>query len=147
MNRSHSTMTSVGLATGLVFCVGACGGPSQRAASLSFPETALTTERGSSGVLNVAVRSSPQPPVRGLTNFQLTVTDADGNAVSGLQLSVVPWMPQMGHGTSVTPVVKDVGDGVYQVTDVYLFMAGLWELRTNIAGAMSDSVAPQFQID
>jgi hypothetical protein len=98
-------------------------------------------------VLNVAVRSSPQPPVRGLTNFQLTVTDADGNAVSGLQLSVVPWMPQMGHGTSVTPVVKDVGDGVYQVTDVYLFMAGLWELRTNIAGAMSDSVAPQFQID
>jgi hypothetical protein len=56
-------------------------------------------------------------------------------------------MPQMGHGTSVTPVVKDVGDGVYQVTDVYLFMAGLWELRTNIAGAMSDSVAPQFQID
>lgn len=120
------------------------GSPS---ANLDFPEQALTMATGARQKLQVAIRSSPQPPVRGLTNFEFTVTDLDGRPVDGLQIAVQPWMPQMGHGTAVVPSVKDVGNGVYQVTEVYLFMAGLWELRTTFTGAVTDSVAPQFQIN
>jgi hypothetical protein len=124
----------------------ACGSSSHSDASLSFPETAMMTVTGSENHLNVAIRSSPQPPVLGLTNFELTVTDSEGNPVSGLQLSVVPWMPQMGHGTSITPTVKEVNPGIYQVTQVYLFMPGEWALRTSFSGSVSDSIAPDFNI-
>lgn len=135
------------VSSALLLLAAGCGGSTTPTASLSFPETALTTVKGTSGLVNVAIRSSPQPPVRGLSNFQFTVTDASGTPVDGLQIAVEPWMPQMGHGSSITPTVTDVGGGVYQVTQVYLFMAGLWQLRTTITGAMSDSVAPEFQIN
>jgi hypothetical protein len=55
-------------------------------------------------------------------------------------------MPLMGHGSSVTPLVKETGGGVYEVSDVVLFMPGLWELRTTLTGEVSDHVAPQFEI-
>ena len=43
-------------------------------------------------------------------------------------LSVVLWMPSMGHGSS--PVtVKRVEEGVYKVTNVYFSMRGDWEIR------------------
>jgi hypothetical protein len=35
---------------------------------------------------------------------------------------------------------------VYLVTEVYLYMPGLWTLRTTISGAMTDHAAPQLTI-
>jgi hypothetical protein len=55
-------------------------------------------------------------------------------------------MPAMGHGTSVVPTITDVDPGHYVITDVDLFMAGTWELRTTIAGPRTDSATPTFQI-
>ena len=51
----------------------------------------------------------------------------------------------MGHGSSA-PTVTPQGHGTYLVTEVYLFMPGLWVLETSIAGAASDHVDPQFQV-
>lgn len=122
----------------------ACGS-APPAAAPSFPDEALVEVAGSAGQLSVEVRSSPQPPVRGRAIFQLKVTGLHGG-VEGLNIAVQPWMPLMGHGTSVKPVVKEMGNGVYEVSDVYLFMAGLWELRTEFEGEAVDHVAPQFEI-
>ena len=100
-----------------------------------------------SGALEVEVRTSPQPPTRGKNVVQLKVTTAqDGQGVAGLQLDVQPWMPDMGHGSSVTPTVTDEGGGVYLVDDVYLAMPGTWQLRTTLAGTSSDHATPSFQI-
>lgn len=101
------------------------------------------------GAYRVSVHSAPDAaPSRGVNTLRLVFTRvADGTPVSGLELDVLPWMPAMGHGTSVKPSVESGPDpGSYTVTDVNLFMAGLWEIRTTIGGSASDHVAPQFDI-
>jgi hypothetical protein len=45
-----------------------------------------------------------------------------------------------------TPTVVAQGGGIYLVTEVYLYMQGVWELRTTISGPMSDHAAPQLVI-
>jgi hypothetical protein len=96
------------------------------------------------------VRTSPQPPGRGTNYVELTVLGAtDKVPRSGLTLSVKPWMPAMNHGTSIVPKVSSAGDagaGTYLISDVDLFMPGLWQLRTTITGSMTDDVAPAFEI-
>ena len=99
-----------------------------------------------SSALAIDVRTSPQPPSRGTNEVELTITRAsDGAPVDGLTLDVEPWMSSMEHGTS-TPTVTPEGGGVYLVTEVYLYMPGLWTLRTTISGAMTDHAAPQLTI-
>ena len=124
-------------------CSSAAPAPSGPA---SFPSEAYTTVTSDSGALVFALRTSPQPPSLGTNAIQLSITKAsDGSPVDGLTLDVEPWMPSMGHGTS-TPTVTAQGGGVYLVTEVYLYMQGVWALRTTVSGAMSDHAAPQLEI-
>jgi hypothetical protein len=122
----------------------ACGGGG--APPVSFPATALQTLASSSGLLQIEVRTSPQPPLRGVDAAQYTVADAQHAPVLHLAIAVVPWMPDMGHGSAITPTVTEQGNGVYVLTDVDLAMPGAWQLRTTFSGAVADSVTPQFQI-
>ncbi len=114
--------------------------------SADFPATAFSTIMTDSGTMRVEVRTSPQPPTRGGIDAELTITDAaTGAPRDGLTLQIRPWMPAMNHGAIMATVTPE-GSGKYLVTEVDLFMAGLWELQTTIAGPVSDHVAPQFQI-
>ena len=133
------------LSVALLSLASACSGGAAPG-SATFSADAYVTAASTSGALSVAVRTSPQPPARGTDSVELTITRvSDGTPVDGLSLDVVPWMPAMGHGTS-TPTVTPEGDGVYLVTEVYLFMPGLWALQTAISGPMTDSVAPQVTV-
>jgi hypothetical protein len=106
---------------------------------LSFPLDAYATATSASGDLVVEVRTAPaQPPPRGTCEVELRVIDHDGHAVDGLALSVVPWMPAMGHGASVVPSVTAIGDGRYVADNVSFYMPGAWQLRVTIGGARSD---------
>ncbi|MBO9667733.1 MAG: FixH family protein [Bdellovibrio sp.] len=44
-------------------------------------------------------------------------------------LSVILWMPSMGHGSSPVTIEK-IEDGTYRVRRVYFIMPGDWEIRT-----------------
>ena len=124
----------------------ACG-PTLPGGPVTFPEAALMVVQSSQGLLSVAVRTAPsQPPERGVSSVRFDLTGATGERVTGATLQVVPWMPAMGHGTSVKPKVSELDGGVYQIDDVDLFMAGTWELRTAVTGAVDDHAAPSFQI-
>ncbi|HEX3344474.1 MAG TPA: FixH family protein [Polyangiaceae bacterium] len=113
----------------------------------AFPPDPYATTMSDSSALVLDVRTSPQPPSRGTNAVQLTITRAsDGTPVDGLALDVEPWMPSMDHGTS-TPTVTPEGGGVYLVTEVYLYMPGLWTLRTGISGAMTDHATPQLDVE
>jgi hypothetical protein len=96
------------------------------------------------GAYDVAVLAHSPTPVRGNHTVQLVLTSA-GAPADGLALTIVPWMPAMGHGTSITPTVTPLGGGAYQLDDVNLFMPGLWELRTTIASP-EDYAAPAFEV-
>jgi hypothetical protein len=135
----------------------ACG--SAAVSSESFPANALESMTSQNGSYRVEVRTAPQPPSRGAQSVEYTLTRSDtGEVAPGLSLSVVPWMPAMGHGTSLVPSVSEAAPGVYVATNVGWYMPGQWVLRTTIVdpaagsdgdvdgGAAGDYVEPSFQI-
>lgn len=124
----------------------ACGTSTSTPETTTFPPDALQTEQSDDGKLSFELRTSPQPPERGLLSVQYRITDAGGTPLDGLTLTVIPWMPAMGHGSSTVPTIETKGNGLYVLRDVNLYMAGLWELRTRIAGAASGEVTPRLQI-
>jgi len=136
----------------LIGCLlSACGGSASGTCdtSSSFSGSPfMTGVKSSSGNLTLALSSAPtSPPQRGNGSLEYLITDASGRPVDGLDLTVVPWMVQMGHGTSVSPCVVPKGNGVYQVNGVYLFMAGEWQMQTTVSGAATDSFAPTIQVN
>jgi hypothetical protein len=129
----------------------ACGGGGGTGVSdipLTFTAGPLQTLPSAMGQLQIEVRSSPQPPVRGSDAVELRFLDASGTPVPGLTVGVMPWMPSHGHGTSVQPTVTESEPGVFVVTPLYLYMSGQWELRTTVSGSTDagDSVIPTLDI-
>lgn len=136
----------LGLALAGSPCACSSAGASEPGA-ISDAAAAVVTSDG--GGFTISVHSAPDAqPTRGVNTLRLVVTNAkDGTPASGLSLDVLPWMPAMGHGTSVKPTVAPGPDpGTFDVTNVNLFMPGLWEIRTTISGSASDHVAPKFDI-
>ncbi len=123
-----------------------CGGGSSDAGG-GFdgpPSATVTSDQGS---FRIEVRTSPSPPLRGTNEVELhVVRAADGTPANGLGLTVVPWMPVMGHGASVTPTITPHDDGRYVVGNVSTFMPGRWELRTTIPGSPEDHAAPPIDV-
>jgi hypothetical protein len=54
---------------------------------------------------------------------------------------VSPYMPDHGHGTSITPVATGEGSGDYQVAPLYLFMSGYWEITLSMLAPPSGADA------
>ena len=50
----------------------------------------------------------------------------------GADISVIPWMPEMGHGVSEKPVITEQGGGLYAIENIVLTMGGHWQLKINI---------------
>jgi hypothetical protein len=111
--------------------------------------TANMVQMGAAGTFKfVLVQADPSPPSKGTNVWSLRVTDASQNAVSGATIDVVPFMPDHGHGTSVTPVVTPAADGGYTISSLYLFMPGIWRVTINVeSGAVKDSAMFFFCIE
>lgn len=128
-------------------CAGAPDGTEGTGGADSYPQTPYATVMTDSGALRVAVRTAPaQPPPRGVITVEYAITAPDGRGRDGLDISITPWMPEMGHGTSVEPVVEALGDGRYQVSNLALYMPGRWELRTTLAGEVTDHVVVNLDV-
>jgi len=68
----------------------------------------------------------------GVNSFDIIVHDKNDKDVPGAEITVAPWMPEMGHGVFEKPVVKERGGGAYSGGDVILIMEGHWQLRLKI---------------
>jgi hypothetical protein len=124
-----------------------CSASASGSSSAGFSGPPYLTILSASGKLRLDLWTSPQPPVRGTLSTELRITSVEGGApVDGLELAVVPWMPSMGHGSSVVPTVSETGNGTYIVSHLSLFMAGHWELQTSLSGTASDSATPALDI-
>jgi hypothetical protein len=138
------------LAAVLVAC--SSGGPSSPPAeqhgdggsgTSAFPQEPLATGT-SDGGLRLEVRTAPsQPPPRGTCTVELALVGSSGD---GVDVSVVPWMDAMGHGTSIKPTVTSVGGGKYVITNVSLFMPGTWSLRFAFSGKVNDKATVTFEV-
>jgi len=84
------------------------------------------------GLYSVKIVIKDQALDVGVNTFDIILRDKTGKKVNGAEITVVPWMPEMGHGVFDKPVVKEKGDGTYNVENVVLIMEGRWEMRINI---------------
>jgi hypothetical protein len=98
-------------------------------AALTFEGAAIATTTATPSGWSISLRSSPATPTRGTNALELQVRDASGAPVHGLAIDVVPWMPAMAHGASLTPTTRETSDGTYVVSNVATVMPGSWELR------------------
>ena len=91
--------------------------------------TANMAKTSKSGALTITlVQADPAPPARDNNTWTIKATDATGAAIDAAALTVTPFMPDHGHGTSVRAVLTSQGDGTIKVTPLYLFMPGVWRI-------------------
>jgi hypothetical protein len=78
--------------------------------------------------------SSPIPGrvQKGMNTLTVQIEDGSKTPVDGATVTLALIMPDHGHGSALTPKVADMGGGKYQVTNVWLSMAGLWRFTFNI---------------
>lgn len=82
------------------------------------------------GAANYTIKindSLPAPPAKGDNVWTIEIRDSADVPVTGLAFTVTSYMPDHGHGTPVFPAVDEVGDGVYTLNPINLFMPGYWE--------------------
>ena len=116
-------------------------------APLVFPGSPAATVASASGGLSIDLWWSPAQPIVGYNATQLAISDPNGSPVSGLALSIVPWMVAHGHSASVQPTVMEISPGTYVATPVDFFMAGQWELRMTITNSADGGGADGAIID
>ncbi len=126
--------------------LGGCGGGSGDGTGGADP-----VATSSSGALRATLRPSSDPPPLGTQTVAMDLVYVDGGApATGLALTVVPWMPAMEHGTSIVPTVSETATpGTYAIANAYLFMPGIWEMRTTVsasANGAADKVAPSLDV-
>jgi hypothetical protein len=135
----------------LVVLAAACGGSSPISEadagtvncqndSRVFTYTPNLSVAAPSGMKYILVQSNPAPPARGLDTWTLKVTDAAGTPQPGLSVQIRTIMPEHGHGSSTTPIITNQGGGNYLVSQLNLFMAGVWKITFSNSPAFTDSV-------
>jgi hypothetical protein len=114
------------------------GGVTKPAAS----EFGLGPRTSTSGLYTATLSPGEPLRTRRLQTIQVTLQDANGNAVEGAAIKVDGGMPQHGHGLPTQPrVTKALGNGTYVIEGVRFNMGGWWEFKLAIAGTPgSDSV-------
>jgi hypothetical protein len=91
--------------------------------------------------------ATPAPPAAfGLNAWTVKITDGSGNPLPNLPLiarSLPPdqtlYMPDMGHGANA-PVIDGGTGGVYEYSDAYLTMPGIWQIIFAVDGGESAQV-------
>ena len=69
----------------------------------------------------------------GVNTVEIIVHHSTGGDVAQADVTVIPWMPSMGHGVMQKPVVMERGGGLYSVENVVLSMTGHWQLQVKVA--------------
>lgn len=92
-------------------------------------------QKSLNGTFVVQLQVKPDPPRMGINNTAiLIVYERDSKVkVEGALIEVTPWMTVHSHGSSKKAKIKEKGDGVYTIEDVYFTMEGEWDLIVKIA--------------
>jgi hypothetical protein len=83
--------------------------------------------------------AKPGQVQKGMNTITVEVLDAAKAPVDGAAVNLNLWMPDHSHGSAAVPVITPKGGGKYQITNVWLPMAGLWRFTVEVKGA--DGVA------
>ncbi len=103
---------------------------------------------GEAGLQIEFVDAVPAPPDRGDNAWTIELSEG-GAPVDDCELTVTPFMPQHGHGTSAVPEITSMeAAGQYHIEPVNLFMPGLWEVDFGLkCGETTDQLKFSFWIE
>jgi len=105
---------------------------------------------GADGHFRLAlIQSDPIPQDLTLYTWLIEVRDAEGQPIDVDEVVAEPTMPDHGHGTfpAFTPGVPAEGTGRYTLTEMDLFMAGVWRIELVIRnGETEDHVVFNFEL-
>jgi hypothetical protein len=105
----------------------------------AFEKGQIGTEQGYY-LLNVEIITKPVKV--GRNAMKLTIYDKESKKpVEKLDLEVVPWMPAHEHAGIGAPIIKEVGNGEYQVENLNFTMLGNWEVYIRIKKGRSEDTA------
>lgn len=105
---------------------------------------------GSTDVQIMLMEAIPGPPRKDDNTWRIQVMDSADAPLTGLNITVTPWMPDHGHGTSVTAEVTELLEaGEYELSPVNLRMPGLWETTIEVddGAELQDAVVFSFCIE
>jgi hypothetical protein len=146
-SSSGGGTSTAGTSSGTVTTESVCDtDPRAMAYAAGMSETAST---GSALKVSL-VEAAPAPPAKGLNVWTIKIVDATGAPVSGATVALKPYMPDHGHGASVIPQVMPMSDaGTYQISDIDLFMPGIWQNTFTVtpASGAAESVIFTFCVD
>jgi hypothetical protein len=142
-------------------CAAACGGPKTGEGVPDAGYDCTTDTRGetfSAGMSKVGTQglmtfklmsSTPAPPSRGDNTWEMEIVDQTNAPVAGATVTVVPFMPDHNHGTSIKAIVTETSPGHYMVAPVNLWMVGFWQTTVTAkpaGGGAADAVQFNFCI-
>ena len=106
-------------------------------------------KEGHEGHLQVVLMSAdPAPPDVGDNSWTIRVVDLDGEPIDDAKVTVTPFMPAHGHGTSPADYTGTfTDDGTYEVGPFDLFMPGMWETTVKVEGDVDDMVTYAFMLE
>jgi hypothetical protein len=112
------------------------------------PYVAGRKKMGAGGKLSVTLMAAePAPPIKGFNVWTVLVADTAGSAQAGATVKVTPWMPDHRHGPQVQPLISAIDPpGQYKVSQLHLFMAGLWQVTVDVTSAAGVKDAVVFQL-
>ena len=96
------------------------------------------------------IESQPIPKDTGLYTWVVELSDAGGDPVIGATIVAEPTMPDHGHGTfpPTTEAIALETPGHYELTDMDLFMPGVWQVEIFIdVDDDSDGVIYNFDLE
>lgn len=78
----------------------------------------------------------------GDNNWEMLLTDANGQPMTGAQLGIRTWMPDHEHGSPSDRLIEtsELGAGRYKLDKVNLFMTGFWEVNLDVYTADSSLI-------
>lgn len=99
------------------------------------------------------VLTSSTPPIgpRGTYAWSIQVQDSTPTPRDGLHLTVFPFMPDHGHGSTAVTIIPGGSNGMYQLNDLSLFMTGYWTIRIALRESSGmpelDAITYRFCVD
>ncbi len=106
-----------------------------------------TVETSAGGIVVTLESSDPPQLFRGDHTWTFTISDEAG-PMTGLDVDLVPFMPQHGHGTPVVAEASEITPGTYSIAPVNLWMGGTWESTLTFGDQHPDeSVVFVFEVD